>query len=115
MKKILTLDWIILNEDRHLNNLAVVFRDGIFVPAPIFDNGVSLLTANLSVNWNFSIEDNVKRVIARPFCGSHEKMLNYFGKGFELNVPAALEWLDKETNSREKEVLMYQIKKFQKI
>ena len=53
MKKILTLDWIILNEDRHLNNLAVVFRDGIFVPAPIFDNGVSLLTANLSVNWNF--------------------------------------------------------------
>lgn len=115
MKKILTLDWIILNEDRHLNNLAVVFRDGIFVPAPIFDNGVSLLTANLSVNWNFSIEDNVKRVIARPFCGSHEKMLNYFGKGFELNVSAALEWLDKETNSREKEVLMYQIKKFQKI
>ena len=62
-----------------------------------------MLTANLSVNWNFSIEDNVKRVIARPFCGSHEKMLNYFGKGFELNVPAALEWLDKETNSREKE------------
>ena len=57
----------------------------------------------------------IKRVIARPFCGSHEKMLNYFGKGFELNVPAALEWLDKETNSREKEVLMYQIKKFQKI
>ena len=35
MKKIFTLDWIILNEDRHLNNLAVVFQDGIFVPAPI--------------------------------------------------------------------------------
>ena len=115
LSKVLTLDMICLNEDRHLNNLALIMRGNEFYPAPIFDNGVSLLTANLSVNWNFSIEENVKRVIARPFCGSHEKMLNYFGKGFELNVPAALEWLDKETNSREKEVLMYQIKKFQEI
>ena len=115
LSKVLTLDMICLNEDRHLNNLALIMRGNEFYSAPIFDNGVSLLTANLSVNWNFSIEENVKRVIARPFCGSHEKMLNYFGKGFELNVPAALEWLDKETNSREKEVLMHQIKKFQEI
>ena len=70
---------ICLNEDRHLNNLALIMRGNDFYPAPIFDNGVSLLTANQSVNWNFSIEENVKRVIARPFCGSHEKMV-FFAK-----------------------------------
>lgn len=52
---------ICLNEDRHLNNLALIMRGNDFYPAPIFDNGVSLLTANQSVNWNFSIERNVLR------------------------------------------------------
>lgn len=37
-------------------------RGNEFYPAPIFDNGVSLLTANQSVNWNFSIEENVKEL-----------------------------------------------------
>lgn len=64
LKKVLTLDMIVLNEDRHLNNLAIIMEDEYFRPAPIFDNGVSLLTANQSVNWNFSIEENVKRVTA---------------------------------------------------
>jgi len=61
LSKVLTLDMICLNEDRHLNNLALIMRGNDFYPAPIFDNGVSLLTANQSVNWNFSIEENVKR------------------------------------------------------
>ena len=53
LSKVLTLDMICLNEDRHLNNLALIMRGNEFYPAPIFDNGVSLLTANQSVNWNF--------------------------------------------------------------
>ena len=53
LKKIFMLDMIVLNEDRHVNNLAVIFDGTEFRPAPIFDNGVSLLTANLSVNWHF--------------------------------------------------------------
>lgn len=61
LSKVLTLDMICLNEDRHLNNLALIMRGNDFYPAPIFDNGVSLLTANQSVNWNFSIERNVLR------------------------------------------------------
>lgn len=60
LSKVLTLDMITLNEDRHLNNLAIIMRGDEFMPAPIFDNGVSLLTANQSVNWNFPMKDNVK-------------------------------------------------------
>ena len=55
LSKVLTLDMICLNEDRHLNNLALIMSGNEFYPAPIFDNGVSLLTANQSVNWNLSI------------------------------------------------------------
>ena len=110
LRKIFTLDRIILNEDRHLNNLAVIFQGERFIPAPIFDNGNSLLTANQSVNWHFSIEENVRRVTARPFSGSHERMYRYFGSGFKLDYPGICRWLDGEEDSREKKVLEYQIK-----
>lgn len=112
LKKVLTLDMIVLNEDRHLNNLAIIMEDEYFRPAPIFDNGVSLLTANQSVNWNFSIEENVKRVTARPFSGSHEKMVNYLGTGFKMNCTEALAWLESEPKSRERDVLIYQIHRY---
>lgn len=112
LRKVMTLDMLVLNEDRHLNNLAVIMKDNQFIPAPIFDNGVSLLTANQSVNWNFSIEENVQRVIARPFSGSHEKMVSYLGKGFSLDAKEALAWLDTEPQSKEKEILIYQIRRY---
>ena len=86
-----------------------------FMPAPIFDNGIALLTANQSVNWHFPIEDNVKRVVARPFSGSHEKMMEYFGKGFSVDVNSALNWLNTEPDSRERNVLKYQIQRYKDI
>lgn len=52
-RKVFTLDRITLNEDRHFNNLALLYSEDGYRCAPIFDNGVSLLTANQSVNWNF--------------------------------------------------------------
>lgn len=110
--KVMTVDMLVLNEDRHLNNLAVIMRDNTFIPAPIFDNGVSLLTANQSVNWHFSIEENVQSVVARPFSGSHEKMVEYLGKGFSLDTQEASVWLESEPDSREKEVLQYQINRY---
>lgn len=112
LAKIFTLDYIILNEDRHFNNLALIMDDDGFRPAPIFDNGVSLLTANQSVNWNFSMEENVERVNARPFSGSHEKMFRYFGKAFEFDAPKVKGWLTKEPDSLCKSVLLFQFEKF---
>ena len=108
-QRIFTLDRIILNEDRHFNNLALIEEVDSFRPAPIFDNGCSLLTVNWSVNWHFSIQENVRRVTAKPFCGSHERMYQYFGKGFNLRKKEALEWLNQEPESKERDVLIYQV------
>lgn len=105
LSKILTLDMLILNEDRHYNNLAIKLNGEEFLPASMFDNGVSLLTANQSVNWRFPMEGNVKRVIARPFSGSHERVVKYLGTGFEMDWENALKWLESESESRERNAL----------
>ena len=112
LRKILTLDMIVLNEDRHLNNLALVMRNNNFYPAPIFDNGVSLLTANKSINRHLSIEENVKRVTARPFAGSHEKMVDYLGQGFDIDYEEVMKWIHTEPESFEKEVMAFQLERY---
>ncbi len=112
LRKILTLDMIVLNEDRHLNNLALVMRNNNFYPAPIFDNGVSLLTANKSINRHLSIEENVKRVTARPFSGSHEKMVDYLGQGFDIDYEEVMKWIHTEPESFEKEVMAFQLERY---
>lgn len=113
LAKLIAIDMLVLNEDRHFNNIALINNENGFVPAPIFDNGVSLLTANVSVNWNFSVEENVRRVIAKPFSGSHEKMYKYFNNKLNINYEKALLWIDSEPDSKEKEVLKYQLKKYE--
>ena len=42
----LTLDALILNEDRHYNNLGIIFSEDTPRCAPIFDNGKSLFVGN---------------------------------------------------------------------
>lgn len=113
LQKTFTLDLITLNEDRHFNNLAVVADTvkGEYLTSPIFDNGKSLLNGNRSIRPNLSISENVQRVIARPFSGSHKRMAEYFGRGFRLDVDSALEWLKTEPESLYKQVLIYQLEK----
>ncbi len=114
LQKTFTLDLLTLNEDRHFNNLAVIAdtTKGEYITAPIFDNGKSLLNGNRSIRKNLSIEENIKRVIARPFSGSHKRMAEYFGRGFKLDIESALEWLREEPHSLYKQVLMYQLEKY---
>ena len=38
------VDALFLNDDRHLNNIAVLEQDGRFDYCPIFDNGAALLS-----------------------------------------------------------------------
>ena len=109
LRKIITLDAIILNEDRHVNNLTLLYDGKDFRPAPIFDNGCSLLTANQSKKMNADISDNVKRVIAKPFSGSFEKQYKYFGQGFTFDKNEVLSWLETEPKSEERDILIYQV------
>lgn len=109
-KKIFTLDYIMLNEDRHFHNLGIIMNaDGSYRSAPIFDNGKSLLNCNPSINRDLPIEENIHRVIARPFSGSHKVMYELFGKGFELDIEKVLKWLKTEPDSFYKKVLVFRL------
>jgi hypothetical protein len=44
MNKLLTIDCLFLNEDRHTHNIAVLTKNNEYAYCPIFDNGAGLLS-----------------------------------------------------------------------
>lgn len=72
------LDSIILNEDRHLNNISLIESPEGYRLAPVFDNGLSLL----SDTTDYPLYDNTLRLMnkvkCKPFNVSFKKQLNYF-------------------------------------
>ena len=120
LQKVFTLDLITLNEDRHFNNLALLIdttdiEKPKYTSAPIFDNGKSLLNGCVGYKPAFSLAENVRRVIAKPFSGSHRKMFDYFGKGFSIDTEQVLHWLETEPYSLHRDVLRFQIERYRDI
>ena len=111
LRKVFTLDYLILNEDRHFNNLGVILNEkGTYEAAPIFDNGKSLLNGNFSVKTNLSLKENMRRVICQPFGGTHEMLYQCMGKGFEIDTKSAIQFLSVQEESMSRDVLLHRIK-----
>ena len=83
-----TLDELILNDDRHFNNLGLLFDGDSFKPAPIFDNGKSLL-----VGHDHSSD---QPPIAKAFSGSFSLNRAYLQDyaTLKLNRPAIRAYLE---------------------
>ena len=110
LRKIFTLDYIILNEDRHFNNLGIIMsEDNKYYAAPIFDNGKSLFCGNFSIKENLGFEENFKRVTCQPFGFCHRKIYEYFGPGFTLDKKGAINWLSEQSSLKERDILRYRI------
>ena len=69
-------DAIILNEDRHLNNIAFIFDGNSFRFSPIFDNGASLLSESGILNE--SIYYGINRAQSKPFSISFNEQISLF-------------------------------------
>ncbi|MCR5630229.1 hypothetical protein [Eubacterium sp.] len=78
MSKLLTIDALFLNEDRHTHNIAVMTNDkGEFKLAPIFDNGAGLMS-DMMMEYPLSkdvllIIDKVK---AKTFCDDFSEQVD---------------------------------------
>lgn len=114
--KILSVDSITWNEDRHFKNISFLYKNGIYSPAPIFDNGAGCLSDLISYPLNVSLEDNLKGVYAKPFS-------IHFKDNFENNIPIqvdyngffnSLEFTD-EKSLRALEVIKYGLKEMEGI
>lgn len=87
------IDAVILNKDRHFNNIAFIRKDNIFYPAPLFDHGDSLLSTDYTAG---DLETRISKVISKPFLLSFDEQIeiveNNFGKQlimypYEIQLP----------------------------
>lgn len=61
------VDALFLNDDRHLNNIAVLEKDGRFDYCPIFDNGAGLLSNVQTAPMDIDPAALIRSAKARPF------------------------------------------------
>ena len=70
------IDSLILNDDRHLNNIAIIEQDGRYDYCPIFDNGAGFMS-NLQI-YSGDIEPRglIPSIRSRPFNISFNRQVN---------------------------------------
>ena len=76
--RLLFLDALILNEDRHYMNLGVCCRGTQYIQSDCFDNGASLFCTNWTYRKNKSLEENIASAmsVARPFSKFYDKQVD---------------------------------------
>ena len=67
LSKVLTLDMICLNEDRHLNNITILEENGKYHYCPLFDNGEGLMLDNVKYPFDVETRGLMKHLRAKPF------------------------------------------------
>lgn len=77
--KLIMLDCLIINEDRHIMNIGVCKNvvTSQFLIAPCFDNGSSLFCTNWTYRKSKTLEENINfaRSVSRPFSKFYDKQL----------------------------------------
>lgn len=68
-------DAIILNEDRHFNNISILRddSDGTYELCPLFDNGLSLLSDITEYSVHIPVESLIRSVKSKPFISDFDK------------------------------------------
>lgn len=100
LRKVFTLDAVVLNEDRHLNNLSVLYGNGKYSIAPIFDNGLSLLSDIKDYPLGTPPTILIRKVKSRPFSTNFKKQYNLLGTGFNLDVNKVKSLADRYNDER---------------
>ena len=88
MNKLLTIDALFLNEDRHTHNIAVLMNGkGNYAYCPIFDNGAGLL-ADTTMDYPLSGDvytfmDNVR---SKTICSEFDEQLDISKSLYKTNL-----------------------------
>lgn len=115
--KMFTFDMLILNTDRHFNNIGLIINSVTkqYRTAPVFDNGNALLSDIGEFPFDKSIEENIEKVIGKPFYANLERQAMEIGFGLKINYQKLYKLLEKEPESRALEVLKYQLNRYEHI
>ena len=79
MTRLLTVDTLFMNEDRHLHNIAVLWDEsGYYHECPVFDNGAALLSdIRMDYPMGGELEKLIGRAKAKTFCDDFDEQLEY--------------------------------------
>ena len=90
---LLEFDALILNEDRHLHNIAIVKKpDGTFRPMPVFDNGAGFMSDTYrDYPIGISINIGVRKVKSKPIATDFSKQLAAVADVVGLSLKIACE------------------------
>ncbi|MBO4688638.1 MAG: hypothetical protein J5636_09020 [Clostridiales bacterium] len=99
MSKLLTVDALFLNEDRHTHNIAVLTNGvGDFRLSPIFDNGAGLLSdTRMEYPLTRDPLEWIPRVKPKTFCDSFEEQLEIAEKLYGENLHFSFGYNEVET------------------
>lgn len=84
------IDALFLNDDRHLNNIAVIEENGRYDYCPVFDNGAGLLSNTMIYCMDIEPSALIKEAYARPFNTTFNRQRNtvegLYGKQLKMPV-----------------------------
>lgn len=88
MNKLLTIDAVFLNEDRHMHNIAVLMNgEGAFLYCPFFDHGAGLLSDTfMDYPLTGEVLLQMEDVKAKTFSRSFEEQLDISQKLYNQNL-----------------------------
>lgn len=125
---ILEIDAFFMNEDRHTNNLAVLYNGELdeYRLCPIFDQGLALFSdTTIDYSLDKTLDDCLKKIEAKPFSLSFDDQLDaaeelygiqlHFGftkKEVDEAVDAAV-YYDNAIKTRVKDLIHRQMRKYQ--
>ena len=117
LANVLVLDMLIVNIDRHLDNLGVIACNGYYREAPIFDNGQALLQ-NSSVYYPYeNYEERLDKSVSATISGSFENQYIACREyvTLKLNYNSLIEELKTLPKTLELEFLLKQLSLYKRI
>ena len=111
LSQVLSLDALILNTDRHFNNLGIIINNetGNCKAAPIFDNGAALLSSYKDFPADTPFQDCLDKLVAHPFSTNFIEQATEAGWTLKLDYIGIKNRLLFEPSSRAVDVLYYQL------
>ncbi len=86
LANIFELDRIILNEDRHFNNMGLIYSGTTFRTAPLFDNGKSFLIGSKRASEKISLKEKIAGAYSKAFSPSFNINARYLKNYCTLHI-----------------------------
>ncbi|WP_260866203.1 HipA domain-containing protein [Paenibacillus xylanexedens] len=111
----LPLDAILLNEDRHLNNIAFIHGSEGYRLCPFFDHGLSLMSDTKDYPLSMPVSVGMRKVKAKPFSSDFSKQVHALETNLQFNRSSVLEFIEQydQALGRVSQILRSQIRKYE--